>query len=62
MTITKYKDITPETFVKVYFNKKQIYAGLQSMNPLKNLKFEFNKTLGYFECSHASKKYKLLVI
>lgn len=58
----KYKDVKPDNFVKVYHGTKQLYAGLQSLNPLKGLKFEYNPDLGYFECLHASKKYKLLVL
>lgn len=60
--LTKYKDVKDDTFVKVYHGNKQIYAGLQSMNPLRSLKYEYNSDFGYFECVQGSKKYKLLVV
>lgn len=60
--LKKYKDVNDDAFVKVYHGNKQIYAGLQSMNPLRNLKYEYNQEFGYFECSQGAKKYKLLVV
>lgn len=62
MRLKEYKDVKDETFVKVYHNNKQIYAGLNSMNPLKNLKWEYFPDAKYFKCVHANKKFVLLVI
>lgn len=60
--IKNYKNISPDTFVKLYAKNKEIYAGLQSMNPLKMLPYEYNETKKYFETVRGKVKYILIVM
>lgn len=60
--VKNYQDIKADTFVKLYCKNKEIYVGLQSMNPLKSLPFGYNTSKKYFETTKGGAHYILVVL